>query len=466
MGFCFETLGNATIQIFKDQQPILATDPWLIGKCYFGSWALDHPLNESQINNVINSDYIWISHGHPDHLHVESLALLPRGKKILLPDHYHPEIKEFLQNQGFDATTMPYKTWIPLADGLRITSLDNQNQDAMLIIEAGESLLINQNDSPLCGEGGFLRRLIRHHPHDKTYLFALCSIDADMLNFVDGSEKRVTLPPEKLKSGKIHEVSIRAARLGVKNFCCSSSQHIYVRQDSVWANEYRITWADMQTNWSRPQVNCIEPYVTVDLETGAVTRNHPTQSSDATQITDKTGDDDWNEKLDGQEWSSVESFILKFQLLSSEMDFVEFTVGAETKRIFTNERARKKPEGELRGVRFSVPKKSLLETVEYGFFDDLLIGNYMKTELKGIRLYPNFSPFVAKYGGNAKVFTKKEYNAFRVKYFKRSPFSYFRFQIDGYWRHTISPYLIELLTNLGIKDQVRRVFRMLKGVPS
>lgn len=27
MGFAFETLGNATIQIFKDGTPILATDP-------------------------------------------------------------------------------------------------------------------------------------------------------------------------------------------------------------------------------------------------------------------------------------------------------------------------------------------------------------------------------------------------------------------------------------------------------
>ena len=33
----FETIGNATI-ICHDGGPVLATDPWLIGSAYFGSW--------------------------------------------------------------------------------------------------------------------------------------------------------------------------------------------------------------------------------------------------------------------------------------------------------------------------------------------------------------------------------------------------------------------------------------------
>jgi hypothetical protein len=460
MGYTFETLGNATVQIFKDQRPILATDPWLTGTCYFGSWALDKPLTDAQIASVLASDYVWISHGHPDHLHGESLDLLPRGKKILLPDHYHPEIKDALIGQGFDVRVMPYKTWMPLGDGVRAMCLDNQNQDAMLIVEVGDALLINQNDSPLCGEAGFLRRLVRRYRRENTYLLALCAIDADMLNFVDANDQRVTPTTEALKPGKVHEVSIRAAALGVGSYCCSSSQHIYVRKDSVWANEYRVTWADMQAHWSRPRVRLIEPFVTVDLATGAVTRNHPTQTSNVAQITDRTADDDWSERLTADEWAALTRFMTRFELLGKHMDFVEFTVGGETRRIGLNAR------GGSRGVRFAVPRRSLMATVECGYFDDLLIGNFMRTETKGMRLYPHFSPLVGKAAGNAKVFTARENRQFHARYFRRAPLAYLAYHTERAWRQSLSPFLISVLANLGIKEPARRVFRMLKGVPA
>ena len=87
-------------------------------------------------------------------------------------------------------------------------------------------------------------------------------------------------------------VARRVADLGFRYFCCSSSQHIYARADSVWANDYRITWADVQAHWNRPQVRLIEPFATVDVDTGAVTPNHPTHASDLSQISPATGDDD------------------------------------------------------------------------------------------------------------------------------------------------------------------------------
>ena len=77
MSLTFETLGNATVQFKVDGRPIFATDPWLRGTCYFGSWALDHSLTPEEIQNVQQSPYIWISHGHPDHLHPESLRINP-----------------------------------------------------------------------------------------------------------------------------------------------------------------------------------------------------------------------------------------------------------------------------------------------------------------------------------------------------------------------------------------------------
>ena len=183
----FETLGNATLQLFADDGPVLVTDPWLVGTCYFGSWALDHALTQEQIRNALNSDYVWISHGHPDHLHHESLDFFQPGQKFLLPDHYDPEISHFLSGKGFSVTIMKYREWLQISPTVKIMCLDNINQDAVLIAKIGDALLINLNDSPIAGEEAFLRNLVKKHPNAKTYLAALCSIDADMFNFVDSN---------------------------------------------------------------------------------------------------------------------------------------------------------------------------------------------------------------------------------------------------------------------------------------
>ncbi|HEY4123412.1 MAG TPA: MBL fold metallo-hydrolase, partial [Rhizomicrobium sp.] len=147
-----ETLGNATLLVSEDGVPVIATDPWLTGTCYFGSWALDREMTEAEAEAVRNAKAIWISHGHPDHLHPQSLDLLPRGARILVPDHYDREILESLRSQGFAAEIAPYRQWIRLSPSVRVMSIDNENQDAILMIEAGDTLILNLNDSPWCGE--------------------------------------------------------------------------------------------------------------------------------------------------------------------------------------------------------------------------------------------------------------------------------------------------------------------------
>ena len=56
MRFGFETLGNATLAFREDGRPILATDPWLMGTCYFGSWGLDRPLTADELALVQDSE--------------------------------------------------------------------------------------------------------------------------------------------------------------------------------------------------------------------------------------------------------------------------------------------------------------------------------------------------------------------------------------------------------------------------
>ena len=464
MNESFETLGNATLQLFADGRPVLATDPWLVGTCYFGSWALDHALSPEQIANVLNSDYIWISHGHPDHMHHDSIAMLPAGKKFLLPDHYHPEIKNHLTAQGFNVTILKYREWFQISPTVSVMCLDNINQDAVLIAKIGDAMLINLNDSPIAGEESFLRNLVKRHPNDKTYLAALCSIDADMFNFVDESGRSIAGPPDERKRGAIWTVARGADRMGVKNFCCSSSQHIYVRPDSIWANDYRISWQDMQKHWSRANVRLIEPFVTVDITSGTVTANSPEHlGGDRSQIAETTGDDDWNARLDPAEWSIVEKFFRKFELIRKYIDYIEVVVGGETGRFDLNPAAA--GQASTRGIRFYAPKHSFMETMTWGFFDDLLIGNFMKVHLSNTSLYPRFTPLVAKLGGNAKVYTKAEYTKFRWRYFRRNPLGTLAYLLEPEKNYVIMPWFRERAESMGLKKPLKYVYRSMRGDP-
>lgn len=464
MTHAFETLSNASILIYEDGRPVLATDPWLFGTCYFGSWALDHPLSNTQIDTMKQAEYFWISHGHPDHLHQDSLATLPRGKKILLPDHYSSEIADALRADGFDVTILKYRQWYPLSPGVRVMCIDNINQDGVLLIEAGDSLLVDLNDSPLCGEGGFIRKLVRNYQKDKTYLLALCAIDADMFNFVDGTGNSLAGPPDERKRGMIWRTGRIASTLGVGSFCVSSSQHIYVRSDSIWANPYRITWSDIQTHWHQPAIRTIEPFVTVDLATGAVTPNHPDHTSDESQITSQTANDNWNDALSNEEWQRVEAFMRKFQLVRRHLDFVIFTVGGELRQIDLNPVGGRSADGR-RGIEFIVPRQSLMETVTWGYFDDLLIGNFMKTRLINTQLYPRFSPLVAKIGGNANVYTRPEYMRFLGRYFRRNPIGTAATLLGTELNEVWIPWIRRTAEKVGVKQPLKYVYRRFLGDP-
>src|SRR5215470_16179733 len=105
MDIGFDTVGNATI-IVHDREPVLITDPWLDGPAYFGSWNRSHEIPEEQLDACRRARFVWISHGHPDHMCAETLATL-RGRKILVPDHVGGRIGHGLREEGHDVQVMP-----------------------------------------------------------------------------------------------------------------------------------------------------------------------------------------------------------------------------------------------------------------------------------------------------------------------------------------------------------------------
>src|SRR5271170_4038482 len=132
MDLGFETIGNATV-VCHDRRPVLVTDPWIVGPAFFGSWSLSHEVPAEVLDGIKNSEYVWISHGHPDHLSPRSLDLL-RGKQFLLADHVGGRIRDGLKDRGFNVTILRDREWYPISDRIRILSIADYNQDSIILI--------------------------------------------------------------------------------------------------------------------------------------------------------------------------------------------------------------------------------------------------------------------------------------------------------------------------------------------
>jgi hypothetical protein len=96
---------------------------------------------------------------------------------------------------------------------------------------------------------------------------------------------------------------------------------------------------------------------------------------------------------------------------------------------------------------FEVPRASLMAAIRNEVFDDLLIGNFMKTTLigkwPGSRLHPWFTPVVAKYADNGQAYSTPELESYFHAYRSRDPVEFImhRFQQQSVqtFRNFVSP---------------------------
>lgn len=228
----FETIGNATLTVF-DGIPVLSTDPWIEGKPYFGSWGHPYSIPTEQIENIQKSKFIWLSHGHPDHIDSASYVHF-KGSTILIPDHYGDRIYDYF-NANFDCIKLKSNKWFQISENIRIKSFSDWNQDAALLVDIlGKDLIVNVNDGGLRGWSKTIKKIIKNYKN--RFLLQLINWgDADMINFYDENEFFI-LPhaAEKPPVGKAY------SRI-MKNLNCNyaipfSSFHQYIREDFMHMN--------------------------------------------------------------------------------------------------------------------------------------------------------------------------------------------------------------------------------------
>jgi len=406
----FETIGNATLIVY-DGQPILATDPWVRGGAYFGSWTFSHAIPPEQLDSINRCPYIWVSHGHPDHLSLESVNDLP-NKQFLLANHVGGRIHRDLKALGINVRILPEREWVELSKRVRVMTLSDYNQDSILLVDIDGTLVIDINDANDRGWSSFVKRIASQYK--TSYLMKLSDRgDADMINLFGEDGRRI--PPQSAKV-QVGRVLARWAKVfGANHVIPFSSFHRYQREDSVWANEYATTLEAYAEGFDTPNAILLPAFVRVDCENGAVTRLDPPPNAIEVKPAASFGDN-WMEPLDREEKLKLMAYFQAKQTLRSHLGFLRFVVGGAETVIDLNPASRKV------GITFEVPRASLMTAIEYQVFDDLLIGNFMRTTLHGeAKLYPHFTPLTAKYSDNGGVNTNADLRKYYLEYIRRSP---------------------------------------------
>jgi len=413
MDLGFDTVGNATL-IAYDSGPVLVTDPWLGGNLYFGSWQMSHEIPEEQSQAVDAAPFVWVSHGHPDHLHGPSLERL-RGKTILLPDHRGSRIAEALDEEGHRPRVLVDRSWTRLSDRIRVWTFSDSMQDAGLLVELdGSTLIVNLNDLSNTGWMPAVRKVARDYP---TVLVMAASGFGDIrwMNFWDTDGNAIPSYAQlRVEAGvKIgpENAALTDAVCGT-HFVPFSSMHQYQREDTLWANKY-VTGLDDYTNGYDSNTSVpLPPYIRYEVS-GDVTELLPKEIL-ASPMPPSSFGDDWSETLTPTEAKEVTDYFERIETLGSHLDFVTVRVGGREHGV-------KYQAGDI-GVSFEVPRGSLLTTVRYRIWDDLFASQFMRTTWHGLSVDEGLAAFLAvgRYADQADVVTASQLEEYMSHYRDRA----------------------------------------------
>ncbi|MBA3563362.1 MAG: MBL fold metallo-hydrolase [Gammaproteobacteria bacterium] len=222
----------------EGERAVLLTDPWLFGEVFHGSLAL-RPVPDLETLDLGNGGHIWVSHAHPDHLHVPSLRLIRDRCTGPLTIYYQRTsdraVRNALVEQGFKVVELTPRRETPVADDVSLTVFPTRG-DSAVVIRLGDRIIVNQNDCSLArGEVEALRRMFPR-------------IDAWFFQFSLGGYYANANDHAGLESARRLHLGLVAhcyAALRPRIFVPFASFFSYCKQGDAFLNDWTLTPAQL-----------------------------------------------------------------------------------------------------------------------------------------------------------------------------------------------------------------------------
>lgn len=146
-----EFISHASLKLTTQQVKII-TDPWISETTYWGHWIRWPNLAISK--EVLDVDYIVLTHEHPDHFHPDSLNLFSRETQVIFPDFISGRIPKKLNEMGFkNLHSVPFDEPFQLEDEIELIYLrpSSRWEDSVSLLNVAGFRWLNVNDAGYIG---------------------------------------------------------------------------------------------------------------------------------------------------------------------------------------------------------------------------------------------------------------------------------------------------------------------------
>ena len=257
-----QTIGHASILI-RDMNhcPVLLTDPWLVGSNYWRSWWIQNYPDKNLRDELQKVPTVYITHEHPDHFHMPSIRTLGNTPQYFFPDLPETGFISYLRSHGFQASVIKPREWKFIHPSVAILSLPVFNDDSILLIETPTAFVANFND--VKASVRLMKTVSKAAKKSrKKFIFLSSYSAASIVNSFRRSGETVSIFSKK---DFVKYINRSCNVMKPDIFIPFASQVIFKRDDSKWANEYKVTFEDIKNGWDS-KTTLLHPYTTLDLK--------------------------------------------------------------------------------------------------------------------------------------------------------------------------------------------------------
>ena len=136
----------------------LSTDPWFSGSAFDGGWDLLFATPNQSEDILRNSQYIWISHEHPDHFSPSTLRIIEKMNRdqvmVLYQKSDDQKVRNWCLGNNFRFRELAFSSWEKLEDTnfTQILIGSVPFDDSWMAMRIGSYTILNTNDCVLSTE--------------------------------------------------------------------------------------------------------------------------------------------------------------------------------------------------------------------------------------------------------------------------------------------------------------------------